>query len=321
MDRVRPLFQGADIVFGNLEAVLSRIGLREDKLSTVQMRGDPRFANDLRALGFTVLNLANNHSFQHGRAAFEESCGLLTAAGITCCGLRGEAPWESEPAIVQCQDGTLVGFLGYCLRPPQFHTDQVAPFAEGSEETILEVVQRLAPRVSAVVVSLHWGEEFVSTPSSEEVRFAHNLLDAGGTLVLGHHPHVLRPLELRGNGLVAYSLGNFIGDQTWHSDLRRGGILECQLVDGGVRQAHFHPTRLLEDMSLEVALETQPIPASPPVALSDASYRSESSQRLTAIRRAKYRYTIRHLASGNPRFLFQLGLSTIRNRLTELVRK
>jgi poly-gamma-glutamate synthesis protein (capsule biosynthesis protein) len=70
-----------------------------------------------------------------------------------------------------------------------------------------------------VVVSLHWGTEYEPQPREEDVELAHQLADAGALVVIGHHPHVLQPVELyrRADGrtaLIAYSLGNFVSNQS-----------------------------------------------------------------------------------------------------------
>jgi poly-gamma-glutamate synthesis protein (capsule biosynthesis protein) len=70
-----------------------------------------------------------------------------------------------------------------------------------------------------VVVSLHWGDEYQSQPREDDVAFAHRLADAGALVIIGHHPHVLQPIELHrrtdgSTAVIAYSLGNFISNQS-----------------------------------------------------------------------------------------------------------
>jgi len=191
LDGIRPALR-ADVVFGNLEVPLSPRSSATSSLSSRQMRGDPRFAPMLRAAGFTVLNVANNHAVQHGVDAFHDSVAALRAAGIAPCGLRGAAPWASAPAILVA-NSVRVGILAYCLRPRQYG-DAEPPYAEGSPDEIGADVRRVSADVDCVLVSLHWGEEFVPVPSVEEASFARSLIDAGATLILGHHPHVARPV-------------------------------------------------------------------------------------------------------------------------------
>jgi poly-gamma-glutamate synthesis protein (capsule biosynthesis protein) len=109
----------------------------------------------------------------------------------------------------------------------------------------LDAVKAAAAGADAVVVSLHWGDEYQQQPRGDDVDFAHRLAEAGATVILGHHPHVLQPIELftRSDGkttVIAYSLGNFVSNQSRGfvfgvtpekaAATRDGAILEVELV-------------------------------------------------------------------------------------------
>jgi poly-gamma-glutamate capsule biosynthesis protein CapA/YwtB (metallophosphatase superfamily) len=89
---------------------------------------------------------------------------------------------------------------------------------------ILEDVRAVRQQVDLVVVSLHWGVEYVDQPSKAQREMAHRLIDEGVDLILGHHPHWLQGLEVYHDKLIAYSLGNFIFDQNC---LNRPGKVWC----------------------------------------------------------------------------------------------
>src|SRR5205814_1253923 len=90
-------------------------------------------------------------------------------------------------------------------------------------------VERLRCDANYVIVSLHWGEEFAADPSVAEVRFARQIIEAGAALLIGHHPHVVRPIVLHGTGCIAYSLGNAASDMVWQTEFTRGLLLQCEL--------------------------------------------------------------------------------------------
>lgn len=230
---LRRFWTSSDLVFGNLECSLSDIRHAPRRWRSTQLRGRGDFARVLREAGFDVLNMANNHASQHGADAFADTVSMVRAAGIVCCGIRGTGEWCSEPAEVTVS-GQRIGFLGYCLRPRQYSA-AVPPYAEGSHREIVDDVNRLRSSVDRVIVSLHWGEEFVDRPSVDEVRFAHDVADAGASIILGHHPHVPRPVELYGTSVIAYSLGNFVSDMIWYQPLRTPLILTLEL-DGTPQQ-------------------------------------------------------------------------------------
>ena len=248
---VHPLLGRTDILFGNLETMLVPPAAGETNRAALQLRGEPGFAVALRQVGFTVLNVANNHASQHGDDVFRATVQAVTQTGISCCGLRGTDGWTSQPVFAA--DGA-VGILAYCLRPRQYGAE-APPYAEGTVETICCDVRRLCATGATAVISLHWGEEFVPQPSHEEVALGHAIVDAGATLLIGHHPHVTRPIERYKSGLIAYSLGNFMGDMTWYDPFRSGAILRCTLANRHVEQASVHATRL--------GRQYVPVPAGP----------------------------------------------------------
>lgn len=309
----------ADIVLGNLETTLSLAGLRRGSWRSRQMRGEPAFAAALRAAQFTILNVANNHAVQHGSEAFEETLRILDAAGIAACGVRGVPPWSSRPTIVEIAGGTRLGVLGYCQRPRQYHPDP-PPFAELAPGALLADVRRLRGAVHHVLVSLHWGEEFVTQPSADEAHLARSIIDAGATMVLGHHPHVLRPIEKYRNGVIAYSLGNFVGDMLWYDAFRHGAAIRCRLGGIGPPELRVIPTYLDEDYVVRLG-EGKAAPVvvdQPKLGLEEAVYRREVRRSLRAQRVCAYRYAFKNLRRFPPGALLQLAGATLRNKLAAL---
>jgi poly-gamma-glutamate synthesis protein (capsule biosynthesis protein) len=312
LDGIRSALRG-DVIFGNLEVPLSARSSAVSSLSSRQMRGDPRFAEMLRAAGFTVLNVANNHAVQHGLDAFHASVAALRAAGIVPCGLRGLAPWASAP-IVLVANSVRVGILAYCLRPRQYGEGE-PPYAEGSPDQIRADVARLRSDVDCVLVSLHWGEEFVPVPSVDEAAFARSLIDCGATLILGHHPHVARPVERYRGGVIAYSLGNCVGDMVWYEPFRRGLLLRAEIAGGSVTSASVRATRLPETYSPVVEPADLPLVNAEEVGvLSAADYTRAIAKTWRDQRRAVYPYALAHLWR-KPTALSQLVGRTVRNKL------
>ena len=309
---IRPVLAGADFVFGNLECPLSTAGLDVGSWRSAQLRGDPSFAGALARTGFTVLNVANNHAAQHGITAFRETVDLLAEQGIRCCGVRGVGPWCSEPVVLPIPGSRRVGILGYCQRPRQYGPEE-PPYAEGTSAEILSDVERLrnGGTVDAVVVSLHWGEEFVSQPSRAEVALAHAVIEAGAALIIGHHPHVLRPVERYRHGLIAYSLGNCIADMVWWPRLRQGGVLRCTIDRSGAGSADL--TRIY----IDAAYRPAPLARSEGNGLhplDEQAYRRAVRRTVRSQRAAAYRHAAFNLWRYSPRMLGQLAAVTIQNK-------
>jgi Bacterial capsule synthesis protein PGA_cap len=311
---LRPSLQQGDVVFGNLEVPLSSRSSATSSWASRQLRGDPRFAQMLRAAGFSVLNVANNHASQHGVDAFDASVASLRAAGIVPCGLRGTRPWASEPVTLVVK-GVHVGILAYCLRPRQYSADE-PPYAEGSPDEIRADVSRLRRDADVVIVSLHWGEEFVPVPSVDETTFARSVIDAGATLVLGHHPHVARPVERYRDGVIAYSLGNCVGDMVWYEPFRRGLLLCAEISDGAVVAATVRSTRLDTNYQPAVSAHEEGLVRAEQIrALSADEYEREIQRTWRDQRRAVYPYALMRIWRVPPAALGQLVGRTVRNKV------
>lgn len=220
--KIKNIFTDADIVFGNLETVLSDHGLNRNSLSSWEMRGSPLTAYLLKEAGFTVLNIANNHIMQHGEVAFNETVNILNKLHISIIGLRDEASEGSKSTILGTPDHR-VGFLAYAFE--FVHSDgPEIPYAFGPAHDIKQEIQILRSKVRTLVVSCHWGLEFISRPSPITIMLARKLIDWGADIVIGHHPHVLQGVEYYRNGIIAYSLGNFLFDTLWNANLRNSSI-------------------------------------------------------------------------------------------------
>ena len=242
--------QRADLLFGNLECPLAGPAPSDAGWAGQQMRGHAKHAEGLKTAGFRVLNLANNHSMHHGREPFLETVRLLEAHGIAPCGVGASDHRVSTPQIVDIKE-IAIAFLGYSLRPRQ-HFDYDPLYAEGETAGIVRDVRDARTRADIVVVSLHWGEEFVDHPSGADVRLARTIVEAGAHLIIGHHPHVVRGIETYEHGIIVYSLGNFVGDMAWDPRLRETFIFKCQITRSGVTKPAFQPVWINENYQPEI---------------------------------------------------------------------
>ncbi|GEJ57236.1 CapA family protein [Anaeromyxobacter diazotrophicus] len=221
---VADLLAGADLTFANLETPIApRAG--QGSRSFV-FNAPPSAARALKRAGVDLVSVANNHLFDQGRPGFEETLQELDALGLPYLG-AGAAGHEAGPRTVEL-NGLRLAFLGYAYgfnqggnacparpAPPCLKASLLDP------DRAVADVAAAARQADAVVVSVHWGVEYAGQPREPEVELAHRLAEAGALVVLGHHPHVLQPLELyrRADGrtaLIAYSLGNFVSNQSRH---------------------------------------------------------------------------------------------------------
>lgn len=325
------VLQRSELLFGNLECSHSNVGLNESDLCSAQMRGDPRHVPALVTAGFKVVNVANNHSLQHGNEIFLDSVRQLQAHNITCCGIAADAQATSAKPVIIEKNGLKIGFLGYSLRPRQYF-EHVPLYAEGHPELMVRDVAALRDQVDALVVSVHWGEEFIQTPAPEETRLARQLVDAGADVIIGHHPHVLRGIEQYGRGHIVYSLGNFVCDMLWDDTLRTSLIFECTFSREGVRDVRLVPTYTNSDFQPEVLsgdraravladldLLDQRIGKVPvfDLAAASQSYMQEADAVQRHIRAKSHRYFLSNFWRFQPMMVIQQLRTYFKNRIHE----
>ncbi len=218
-----------DLVIGNVECVLSDIGRQDNSLRRRQMRGRPSVAGYLSTWGLHVVNLANNHILEHGLPAAVDTAALLHDKCIDTIGTGSDGMFEPGlKTVYRMVNGIPVLIVGGCLLKEKYAynggvaLDELIHFIQGCKGQI-------------VIVSMHWGKELINRPTHEQKEIAKKLKNAGASIVMGHHPHVLQGVECQGGSLVAYSLGNFIFNG-YFSDTTWSIILSVTLSDVGVHQ-------------------------------------------------------------------------------------
>lgn len=226
---VRATLSGADLAFANVECVMSEAPDVHTQASEGQpiIRAHPSSARAVANAGIDVVSVANNHAFDLGaRGALDTQRALRDAGVAPVGGGRAEDAWEP---VVREVRGVRVGILAFAqqVNHPPGRGARVAWL----DSRAIEAVRALDARVDVVLVSLHWGHEFVEEPTAGQVAMAHQLIDAGADAIIGHHPHVLQSVELYHDRPIVYSLGNFVfGHQPSPRDL--SAILELSVQRG-----------------------------------------------------------------------------------------
>ena len=200
------IFSSHDIVLCNVECVLSDIGRKETSLRTLHMRGRPKTAKYLAKWGITVAHVANNHILEQGMEAAVDTVRQLETAGIRTVGAGKNSSFQPgiEPLHLQFSNQP-IAIIGAC-----FHNGKYA-FSSNINE-VFKAIKTEADKNNLVVVSIHWGDELIDRPSIWQKEVAEEFANAGASLVIGHHPHVVQGIDSTDSNLIAYSLGNFIFD-------------------------------------------------------------------------------------------------------------
>ena len=238
-----PPLGSSDFSLINVEMAISDRG--EPHTKEFVFRAPPSAAERIAAGGVSVANLANNHADDYGSDALTDTVDLLEEAGVTTIGAGRDADEAYQYRLLTAANGVRVAFVGASMIVPAGFpagstTPGIASVHSPARARVLDTVRAAAADADAVVVAVHWGIERDTCPSNEQRLLARQFLDAGADAVIGHHPHVLQPVELVGRKLVAYSLGNFI----WHARpgiLGETGVLQIDFDGDGVVAWEFYP--------------------------------------------------------------------------------
>lgn len=234
-----PLLDEADLAVANLECILTTQGQPLDK--SYLIRAHPLWAETLVEAGFDLVTLGNNHALDFGPIGLDETRSALESLKIAAVGAGSSRQAAHQPATFTL-DGVRVTVLGYAAARWNGSVDVPATERLAWAEPALVHADVMAVRDEAdlVIVLLHAGTEYATTPSSEQVSVAHAAIDAGADLVVGHHPHVTQTVERYGQGLIVYSLGDALFDIPRQAAMQ-GDLLRVHATREGLAQAELWP--------------------------------------------------------------------------------
>ncbi len=228
---VADAFHQADFGFVNLETPVAPKHSRGSR--PFQFDAPVDLLRALKSSGVKIVSFANNHVFDQGYAGFGETLDHLREEGLLFAGAGDTAEDAWKPVIME-KNGIKVGWLGMTRwlnggRNPEkealphvafFPYPGEAPGAPGlSEEKLLEAIKAARAQCDFLLISIHWGTEYAVAPRDADVEIAHKMLEAGAGAIIGHHPHVLQPIETyitqdKRTAVIFYSLGNFVSNQS-----------------------------------------------------------------------------------------------------------
>jgi poly-gamma-glutamate synthesis protein (capsule biosynthesis protein) len=218
---LKALLDQADLALLNLECPFTERGTKLPK--NFSFRARPELVRILQEGSVDVVSLANNHAADFGRVGIQDTIRTLDAARIAHFGAGTNLDRARRPAVLE-RRGLRVGFLGYyfqaapdMLEPEALYATRRRAGVAGCykdlacmREQVREDVEKLVPRVDAVVPYFHWGKEGSYEVRDYQVELARLCVDLGCKAVLGAHPHRLQGIEVYRAAPIFYSLGNFV---------------------------------------------------------------------------------------------------------------
>lgn len=226
--KISPWLQSHDFNIANLESPII-VNCPLGKTGTFTFCGDQNFLLYLKS-NKLVLNIANNHILNYGIDGLNQTKQFLSQNEIIFF------PDFTSKTI----NNISFGFLGY-----DFIT-----YPKLSPEILIDAVKKYNSSVDWLIVSIHWGNEYLPNAESWRVNLAHQLVDAGADIIHGHHPHVWQNYEIYKEKPIFYSFGNFIFDQSWSYETSHSQIAELILSKTKVESQKLFP--------IEIKYNTQP---------------------------------------------------------------
>jgi len=209
------ILQKSDIAIGNLEGAVTNKSEKLEK--SFNFKFDPSVLVYLKEAGFNYLYVTNNHSFDYGEEGFIDTLLNFKKANIATSGAGADiteaiAPWQTEI------NKTKINIFSLADYPPEkvFSGRKETGAGENKpgilwpSDDFFKKLESVSKEDTIDIVCVHGGFEWSNLPSENQVALCRKLAEYGADLVIGTHPHVLHPLEVKGTALIAYSLGNFI---------------------------------------------------------------------------------------------------------------
>lgn len=246
---VADMIASADISFINQETLMAGEGYEFTYYPT--FNGPQDMGLDLVDLGFDVIGMANNHMLDKGGSGLLATMEFWKTQPVLQIGAYENEADYNTPRILE-KDGVKIAFLSYTYGTNGISLgagyDLAIPYLD--EETVRTQIEGVRGEADLVFVSVHWGEENHFAPSDYQKNYAEIMTEAGADVIIGHHPHVVQPVEWLtaedgSKTLCVYSLGNFIGEQAQDCNMV-GGMISFDIVKEGddsyVENPVFIPT-------------------------------------------------------------------------------
>ena len=217
LDNVSNIWSDSDYVCGNLEcALLDNPSQFTKNEKEIHINAETRTVNVLKDNGFTLVNLANNHLADFCSEGVVSTLNALKNAGLKYVG-AGANLEEASKYDIQEVNGVKIATVSVSdIIPKNFSAkDDKAGILSTNNMRYYQAVREASQVADLVIVNIHWGVEYALNETEQQKQLARNLINFGADIIIGSHPHVLQPVEKYKDGIIFYSMGNFVFDQGW----------------------------------------------------------------------------------------------------------
>lgn len=264
-----PDLKNANLTIANLENPLLEQGRPVPGKCT--LRGSVGWAQILKETGIRVLSLANNHIMDYGEDGLFSTIKALESSGLYYVGAGRNKEQACSPIFLDLagQNIAILSRTSVIVSSPSYAGKNQPGVAFLDIKETKRDIKNCKQETDIVILIIHWGVEEYKYPSPDQSRLAREFVEAGADLIIGHHPHVLQGIEKVSNGLVCYSLGNFIFDEFLWSfinkdglhqenvfklspDNRKSGILKVYFNDTDIESYEIMPTLIQSNGTVQI---------------------------------------------------------------------
>jgi len=227
-EKTADFLKSGDITFINLETpLIKNCPITQEGMIFC---GSDKHIEGLVFAGVDIANLANNHAGNHGKAGINETVQLLNNNGILTTGINGPIFKEIE--------GVKFAFLGYN------DIEKTSIVESANEEKMKQEISDADKKADVVIVQFHWGTEYLTEPEDRQKELARISIDSGADLIIGNHPHWIKPVEYYNGKLITYAHGNFVFDQEWSQKTKEGVVGKYTFLSKDLADVEYFPVEI-----------------------------------------------------------------------------
>ncbi|MED3786195.1 CapA family protein [Peribacillus frigoritolerans] len=250
---MKPYFTNSDYVSGNYEhtALKEEVSNYKGADTPIRLNSNTSGVEAVKDAGFSVVSLANNHMMDYEEQGLLDTIDEFKSADMHYVGV-GSNTAEAKNSIDYADvNGVRVATLGFTdvYGKDAVSKSNKAGLLNSNPDLLFEMIGKASDakqgNADLVVVNMHWGQEYSTSTTDRQKDLAKAIIDAGADIIIGHHPHVLQSFDVYKDGIIFYSLGNFIFDQGW-TRTKDSAIVQYHLANDGKATIDVVPLQIEE---------------------------------------------------------------------------
>ncbi|MFJ7928781.1 CapA family protein [Peribacillus sp. NPDC096448] len=250
---MKPYFSNSDYVSGNYEhtALKEDVSNYKEADTPIRLNSNTSGVEAVKDAGFSVVSLANNHMMDYEEQGLLDTIDEFKSADMHYVGVGSNSAEAKNSIDYADVNGVRVATLGFTdvYGKNAVSKNDKAGLLNSNPDLLFEMIGKAKDakqgNADLVVVNMHWGQEYSTSTTARQTDLAKAIIDAGADIIIGHHPHVLQSFDVYKDGIIFYSLGNFIFDQGW-TRTKDSAMVQYHLAEDGKATIDVVPLQIEE---------------------------------------------------------------------------